>query len=106
MAAARSVAGVGNRPIFVRRRQMLQSQLTSPQEVSASEDQVKELEALERAEKQRLADLRAQDPEDDVRRAEKEVAVMQARVEQARCGLEECRIRAPKASSRPITATL
>jgi multidrug resistance efflux pump len=87
------------RRMLERQQHLLQSRLTTSQEAAAAEDQVKELEALERAEKQRLADLETQDPENDMRRAEKEVAVLQAKREQARLGLEECRLRAPMAGT-------
>jgi multidrug resistance efflux pump len=67
-------------------------------EVSVSEEQVRELEALERGETQRLADLKAQaqDVQTDVRRAEKEVAAARARREQARLALEEYSLKAPQ----------
>jgi multidrug resistance efflux pump len=87
------------RRLLERQQKLVEPKLTSPQEVAAAQDQVKELEALERAEKQRLADLKAQDPELDVRRAEKEVAVLQAKLDQARLGIEECKLKAPKAGT-------
>jgi multidrug resistance efflux pump len=69
--------------------------LLAAQEVAASEEKVHELEALERVESQRLADLQAQDLEGDIQRAEFELAAADARCEQARLALEECRLRAP-----------
>ena len=53
------------------------------------------MEALERAEALRLAELEAQDLEAEVRRAEYELKAAEARREQARLALEEYRLKAP-----------
>jgi multidrug resistance efflux pump len=65
-------------------------------DVSASEMQVRELEELERVESQRLADLQAEDTEGEARRAERNVAMAEARRDQARLALDECRAKAPR----------
>jgi len=80
-----------------RKVELAQSLLLDANEVAISVVQLKELEALERGEVQRLTDLQAQDPQDDIRRAEREAAGIQARVQQARHGLEECTLKAPMA---------
>jgi multidrug resistance efflux pump len=64
-----------------------------------SEEKIREAEAMERAEAQRLAELEAQDIAVDVRRAEAELKAAGARREQARRALEECRLRAPRAGT-------
>jgi HlyD family secretion protein len=79
-----------------RKKELVAKQLIDRTEITVSEDQVKEAEAMSRVEEQRLADLKKQDPQDDVRRAEKEVAVMQARVSQARLTLDDCVVKAPR----------
>jgi multidrug resistance efflux pump len=67
--------------------------------VSASEVQVRELEALERVEAQRLADLQAQEVEAGIQRAESELTAAEARRDQARLALEECSLKAPRAGT-------
>lgn len=61
----------------------------------AAEELVKEGEAGIRAEKAKLRLLELQDPTVGIRRAEADVAAKQARLEQARKGIEECHIVAP-----------
>jgi multidrug resistance efflux pump len=61
----------------------------------ANTEKIREAEALERVEEQRLAELQAEDVADQVRRAEWELKAAEARFELARAGLEECQLRAP-----------
>ncbi len=61
---------------FDRQKQLADKQLLDARDLSVSEDHVREVEALFRVEEKRLADLKRENPTDDVRRAEKEVAVM------------------------------
>ena len=68
-------------------------------EVAASELEIRELEALERAEAQRLAEFKARDTDSEIRRAELELAAAQARRDQAKLALDECRIKAPRAGT-------
>jgi multidrug resistance efflux pump len=65
-------------------------------DVSASEMQVRELEELDRLEADRLAELQVQDTLAESRRAEYEVAIAEARRDQARLALDECRLKAPR----------
>ncbi len=82
-----------------RKQELAGSNLIDSKEVAISQDQLKELQALQRVEQQRLADLQAEDPRDDIRRAEKEVSAIQARVRQASSALNEYQVKAPKAGS-------
>ena len=91
LAAARLALG--------RKQKLAQSKLIDAVEVSAAEEQVHELEALGRAEAQRLADLEHQDVQADVQRAEKELAAAKARRQQARVALDECSVKAPRAGT-------
>ncbi len=71
-------------------------ELADKDDVAVSKDRVHELEAMLRGEQKRLDDLNRQDIKDDVRRAEKEVAMMKARRDQAQFALEECVLKAPR----------
>jgi multidrug resistance efflux pump len=84
---------------LARQKDLAKKDLVDTRDLAVSEDHVHELEALLRAEQSRLSDLNKQDPADDAQRAEKEVAVMRARRDQARFGLEECVIKAPRRGS-------
>jgi multidrug resistance efflux pump len=70
-----------------------------PNEIAISEDQVKEFEALVRVEEKRLDDLKKQDPLDNERRAEKELAICRARLDQARFALDDCELKAPRSGT-------
>jgi multidrug resistance efflux pump len=72
------------------------SRLLSSQEVAAAAEQVKELEAAKDVEAKKLAELELHDPQPDVRRAEAEVALLQARLQQAEQALAEHTLRAPR----------
>jgi HlyD family secretion protein len=61
-----------------------------------SDEKIRELEALEQAEVQQLAELEAQDVEVEVERAEYELKAAESRREQAQLALKECRVRAPR----------
>jgi HlyD family secretion protein len=65
------------------------------EELHGAADLVDELRAAVRAEQQKLQELRLVDPQVLVARAEAEAAAKQARLDQARQGLEECTLRAP-----------
>lgn len=80
---------------LVRKQQLLKANQLSTEEVAAAEEQVKEVEALERAAVQKLAELEVVDPAVDLRRAEAELAAAEARLGQARQALEECELKAP-----------
>lgn len=88
------------RRLLVRKQKLAQRQLIDTEEPAVTEDQVKELEVLERTEQKRLDELTGQDPTEGERRAEKEVAIAQLKVTQARFALADCTLKAP----RPGTA--
>jgi multidrug resistance efflux pump len=88
------------RQLLARRKKLaLQPNAVAEVDVTAGEMQVRELEELERAETERLAELQAQDVAADIRRAEYELVVAEARREQARLALEECRVKAPRSGT-------
>ncbi len=66
-----------------RQQKLVKDQLADRKDLDISEDHVHELEAMLRAEEKRLDDLKRQDINDDIRRAEKEVQAMKARRDQA-----------------------
>ncbi len=84
------------RHVLARKRQLLKVDQANAEEVAAAANQVKELEAAERAEAAKLAELRMTDPDVDVRQAKLEVAAQQNRLDQARHALEECTLKAPQ----------
>jgi len=65
------------------------------EELQGAADQADELRAGVRAEQEKLRELRLADPQVAVAQAEAEAAAKQARLENARQGLEECTLRAP-----------
>jgi multidrug resistance efflux pump len=65
------------------------------EEFQGAADQVDEARAGVRAEQEKLRELLLAEPQVAVTRAQAEVAAKQARLEQARQGLEECTLRAP-----------
>jgi multidrug resistance efflux pump len=79
-----------------RKQEMERAKLLNHQEVAIAADQVREVMAGERAEIEKLNELKLRDPLAAVRRAEKEAALYQARLEQAQQALEECTLRAPR----------
>jgi multidrug resistance efflux pump len=88
------------RDLLARRQKLaLQPNPVAAVDVSASEMQVRELEELDRLESERLAELQAQDVEADSKRAEYDVAIAEARRDQARLALDECRLKAPRAGT-------
>jgi HlyD family secretion protein len=84
------------RRVLDREERLGKSVIITESDKSISEDKIRELEALERAEAERLAELEAQDVEVEIHRAEYELKAAEDRYEQARLGLEECRLRAPR----------
>ena len=71
----------------------------SKKDLNVAAEQVKEVAALLKAEQQKLKELRLHDPAVGVRRAEAEVAVVQARLAQAQEILEQCTVKAPSAGT-------
>jgi multidrug resistance efflux pump len=88
------------REMLARRQKLaLQPNPVAEVDVSASELQVRELEEMERNEAQQLDELRAEDVEADARRAGYEVAMAEARRDQARLAVDECSLKAPRAGT-------
>ena len=81
---------------LARQQELQKKQLVDANDLAVSEDHVRELEAMLRGEEKRLEELKDHDPAEDIRRAEKEVAVMRARREQAQIGLDDCVLKAPR----------
>src|SRR5207245_50941 len=76
-----------------RKRDLLRTDQGNTHDLAAAEDLVRELEAGERAERDKLRELRLLDPEPGVRRAEAELAAARARLAQAERLVEECVLR-------------
>lgn len=87
------------RQVLTERQKSTQPAAIAAVELSASELEVRELEALERAEAQRMAELKTRDTDSEIQRAEYEVTVAEARRDQAKLAVEECRVKAPKAGT-------
>jgi multidrug resistance efflux pump len=66
------------------------------EEVGAAAELVKEAEAAEQADLEKLKELQTIDPSNQVTRAEADVSAKQARLEQARLALDECTLKAPQ----------
>jgi multidrug resistance efflux pump len=96
-AARRRLAAA--RLVLTRKQKMARSKFIDESESAVAEEQVNELEALERAEVQRLDDLKSQDLGADRERAEAELKAAVARRDQARQALEECHLKAPVAGT-------
>jgi hypothetical protein len=77
------------------RQQELLTVATNEKEVAAAKEQFAGLEAAVRGEEAKLQELRLNDPALEIRGAEADVAAKQARLDQARLALEECRLKAP-----------
>jgi multidrug resistance efflux pump len=83
------------RSVLARKQQLEKIDQINAREVEASAALVRELEAVERAEKSKLAEMQLHDPSAGVKRAEADVNAKQARLEQARRGEAECLLKAP-----------
>jgi multidrug resistance efflux pump len=78
------------------KRKLLPARQVGEEEVAALADQVGELEALERIEQRKLAELRKATAGAEIEHADAEVAVLQARRDQAEYAVKECAVRAPR----------
>jgi HlyD family secretion protein len=81
---------------YARQEKLVADKLADEKDLAVSKDHVHELEAMLSGEEKRLDDLKQQDINDDIRRAEKEVEVMKARYDQAQFALDECVLKAPR----------
>jgi multidrug resistance efflux pump len=84
------------RRVLAREEKLAKTAVIPDSDRSISEEKIREMEALKRAEDQRLAELEAQDVEVGIKRAEFELKAAEARRDQARLSLEEHRVRAPR----------
>jgi hypothetical protein len=84
------------RRVLAREQRLAKSAIITDSDRSISEEKIREAEALGRAEDRRLAELEAQDVEVEIDRAEFELKAAEARREQARLAVEECRLKAPR----------
>jgi multidrug resistance efflux pump len=89
LAAARTLLG--------RKQQLAKLNQISSEDAKAAQDQVNELQAATHAESAKLRELQLHDPAVDVRRAELNVAAMQAKLDQAQHAMDECTLKAPEA---------
>ena len=87
------------RDVLVRQQQAAKSVVVNESDKFNSQEKVRELEALERAEVQRLADLEAEDVEMATTRAEYDLKAAEARRDTARLALDDCILRAPRAGT-------
>jgi multidrug resistance efflux pump len=97
-----AIDGVGHRLDAARhqverKRDLYKRDQLNVHELAAAEDLVRELESVDRAEREKLRELRLLDPEPGVRRAEAEVTAARARLAQAERAVEECLLKAPRA---------
>jgi multidrug resistance efflux pump len=89
----------GARLLLTRKRDLVDKQLLHAAEADAAEALVQELQALERAEKSKLAELELNDPSVGVRSACANVSAKEARLDQARRVVEDCALKAPEAGT-------
>jgi multidrug resistance efflux pump len=95
-AKARVVAG---RIALDHKRDLNKARYLTDTELEAAKSLVQELEAAESAEIAKLDELQLVDPAVSVRRAKADVSAKQARLDQARQGVEECLLQAPCAGT-------
>jgi HlyD family secretion protein len=84
------------RHVLDREEKLAKSVVINEFDKSIREEKIRELEALKRAEIERLAELEAQDVNAEIDRAEYEIQAAEARRDQARLAVEDCRIKAPR----------
>ena len=90
------------RLLVEQKQDMHKSNLISSREIAFAEAGVQEAESLAAVERTRLDQLKQQDLQSDVQRAEAEVAAARARLRQAQLAVEECRLKAPRRHHRPF----
>jgi multidrug resistance efflux pump len=85
----------GARYLLARKRELSELQHINRKEADAAGALVEEAEATLRAEQGKLRELEIVDPSSSAKRAQADVEAKEARLEQARRGVEECTLRAP-----------
>jgi membrane fusion protein (multidrug efflux system) len=76
-------------------RNLVKRELAPAEEVEAGAEKVKELEAAEAAEKDKLRELELTDPSNQVERAEADMRAKQAHLDEARYAVDQCNVKAP-----------
>jgi len=87
------------RDLLRHKKQLRDQQLLSAAELDAAENQVKELEAMEKGQKARLDEIKALKPGLTVERAKAECEVSEVRLEEARQAKKECVLVAPQSGT-------
>jgi multidrug resistance efflux pump len=83
------------RRVMEREDRLRKSAVITDSDRSISQERLREVQALERAEEHRLGELEAQDLNAQIHRAEIELQAAQARLRQGEQALEDCRLKAP-----------
>jgi multidrug resistance efflux pump len=84
------------RTVWARKKDLASRDLIDKTEAKTAQEQVLQAEALLRAEREKLRELKLTQPANLVDAAEAEVSAAGARLEQARLNLEECVVRSPR----------
>lgn len=79
-----------------REDRLAKSSIITQADRSISQEKIREVEAMERAESRRLEELEAQDVDAAIDRARQEGTIAEARRDQARLAVDACRLRAPR----------
>ena len=96
MREAMSSRVAAARRVRAHEEKLAKSAVISESDRFISDEKIREMEALERAETQRLAELEAHDVEAEIRRAEYGLKASEAHRDQAQVALNECRVIAPR----------
>jgi multidrug resistance efflux pump len=91
-AASRVVAA---RNVLARQNELAKSVVIPDSDKAITVEKVREMEALERAEEERLTELKAHDVAAESQRAEAELTAARARRDEAQIAVLECHLRAP-----------
>jgi multidrug resistance efflux pump len=87
------------RQLVRHKEEQVKDNLVSSEEVSMARDEAKALEQQERAEREKLAELKTVDPALAIRKARAQLKLSQVRRDQARHQLDECTLKAPVAGT-------
>jgi multidrug resistance efflux pump len=85
--------------VLAHKRALENAKQLNHEEVATAEAAVREVEAMETAERAKLRELELSDPTVAVKQAQVEVDVRQAQLEQAGRGVEDCLLRAPSSGT-------
>ncbi len=86
---------LGARHFLNHNRDLVKKELAPSEQVEVLAEKVKELEAAETAENDKLRELKLANPAVQIGRAEAEVGAKKARLEEAQYALDECTVKAP-----------